>query len=140
MNGAVWFTALDIKSGYWQVAMDELSKPLMALTVGPLGFYKCDWMPFGMVNALAMFQRLMETCPSDLQLKWCLIYLNNVIVFSKMPKEHLTQLRAVFKKLKEAGLQLKPSQCEFFKLSWTYLEHRISEGGTETDNSKIKAI
>ena len=68
LNGAVWFTVLDLKSGYWQVEMDEVSKLLMAFTVGHLGFYECDCMPFGLVNALAMFQRLMETCLGDLQL------------------------------------------------------------------------
>ena len=99
--------------------MEEASRPLMAFTLGPLGFYKCDHFPFGLVNALAMFQRLMETYLGDLQLNWCLIYLDDVIVFSQMTREHLTQLRAVFEKLKIAGLKLKPSKCEFFKKSLT---------------------
>ena len=84
LNGAVWFTALDLK-GYWQVEMDETSKPLMAFTVGPLGFYECDHMPFRLVNALATFQRLMGTCFSDFQLNWCFIYLDDMIIFSKTP-------------------------------------------------------
>ena len=63
-----------------------------------------------------------------------------MIVFSKMPKEHLAQLKAVFEKLKEAGLKLKPSKCDFFKKSLTYLGHRILEGGIETEDSKIKEI
>ena len=54
--------------GYWQVEIDEASKPLMTFTVGPLGFYKCAGMPLGLVNAPAMFQRLMETCLGGLQL------------------------------------------------------------------------
>ena len=121
--------------------MDEASKPLMAFTVGPLGFYKYDIMPFGLGNALAMFQTLMETCLGELQLKnWCLIYLIDVIVYSKIPREHLTQLTRVFKKLKEARLKLKPSKCEFFKKSLTYLGHRISEAGIETDDRKVKLI
>ena len=78
----LWFTALDFKLGYWQVEMDKACKPLKAFTVGFLGFYKCDCMPFRMVNALATFQRLMETCLSDLQLNQCAIYLNDIIVFS----------------------------------------------------------
>ena len=86
LNGAVWFTALDLNSGYWQVEMDEASKPVTSFTVGPLGFYECDHMPFGLVNALATFQRLMETCLGDLQLNLHLIYLNDVILFSKMLK------------------------------------------------------
>ena len=59
------------------------SKPLTASTVGPLGFYKCDHMSFGLVNALATFQRLMKTCLGDQQLNWHLIYLNDMIAFSK---------------------------------------------------------
>ena len=140
LNGVVWFTALDLKSGYWQVKMDKTYKPLMAFTVSLMGFYKYDCMPFGLVNSLAMSQRLMKTCLGDLQFKWCLIYLNDVIVFSKMPKDHLVWLRAIFEKLKEAGLKLKHSKCEFFKKSLTYSWHRISEGGIETDDSKNKVI
>ena len=68
LKGAVWFTAWDLRSGYWQVEMDEASKPLMAFTVGLQGFYECDHMPFGLVNAQAMFQRLMEMYLGDLQL------------------------------------------------------------------------
>ena len=95
-------------------------------------------MPIGLVNVPAMFQRLLETCLGALQLNWCLIYLDNIIVFSKMPKDHPVQLRAVFKKLTEVGLKLKPIKYEF--ISPTYLGHRISEGGIETDGSKIKVI
>ena len=101
LDGGVWFTALDLKSGCWQVEMDGTSMPLIAFTVCPLGFYKCDHMPFELVNAPATFQRLRETCLGDLQLNWCLIYLYDVIVFSKMPKDHLVWLRAVFEKLKK---------------------------------------
>ena len=100
LNSTVWFTALDLKSGYWQVNMDEASRPLMAFTVGPLGFSEYDHMPFSLVNAPATFQKLKETCLGKLQQ---LV----IIKFSKAPKEHLTQLRTVFQKLKELGLKLK---------------------------------
>ena len=73
----------------------------------------------------------MEICLGELQFNWCLIYLNDTIVFSLTLKEHLTQLRAVIWKLKEAGLKLKPSKCEFFKKSLTYLGHNVLEKGSE---------
>ena len=110
------FTSLDLQSGYWQVEMTEDSKPLTAFTVGPLGFYKCVQMPFGLTNAPATFQHLMETCLGEMHLKWCIIYLDDIIVFSKTPEEHIERLRGVFEKLTAAGLRLKPSKCEFFKL------------------------
>ena len=115
LNGTAIFMSLDLQSGYWQVEMTEDSKPLTAFTVGPLGFYKCVQMPFGLTNTLATLQCLMETCLGGMHLKWCIIYLDNIIVFSKTPEEHIERLRGVFEKLAAAGLRLKPSNCEFFK-------------------------
>ena len=68
LNGAEILTFLDLKSWYWQVEMEEDSKKLTTFTVGPLGFYECDQMSFGLTNAPATFQRLMETCLGDLHL------------------------------------------------------------------------
>ena len=86
LNGAQWFTSLDLKSGYWQVELDEESKTLTAFTVGPLGFYQCEHMPFGLTNVPATFQRLIESCLVDMHLKWVIIYLDDIIIFSKTPK------------------------------------------------------
>ena len=85
LNGACIFTSLNFKSGYWQVELDEDSIPLTAFTVGPLGFYECVRMPFGLTNAPATFQRLMESCVGVLHLEWCIIYLDDIIIFSKNP-------------------------------------------------------
>ena len=104
LGGAVVFTSLDLKSGYWQVELDEDSIPLTAFTVGPLGFYECLRMPFGLTNALATFQRLMKNCLGDLHLNWCIIYLDNIIVYSKIPEEHIKLLTGIFEKLSKAGL------------------------------------
>ena len=89
---------------------------------------------------LHSFQRLMETYLGDHQLNWHIICLDDIIVFSKMPKDHLVWLRAVFKKLKETGLKLKPSKCNFFKKSLMYLGHKILERDIEPDDSKTKVI
>ena len=140
LQGSQWFSSLDLKSGYWQVEMDEESKPLTAFTVGPLGFYECERMPFGLTNAPATFQRLMETCLGDLNLHWCIIYLDDIVIFSKDPASHLERLKAVFWKLEEAGLKLKPSKCELFQRQLAYLGHVISAKGVATDESKIEAI
>ena len=96
MNGAEWFSSLDLKSGYWQVEMEEDSKALTPFAVGPLGFYECKQMSFGLTNAPATFQWLMQSCLGNLHLQYCVIYLDDIIVFSKTPEEHLTRLPAVF--------------------------------------------
>ncbi len=138
--GSKIFTSLDLKCGYWQVEMVEECKPYTAFTCGPLGFYECDTMPFGATNAPATFQRLMENCLGELNLNWCIVYIDDIIIFSDTPEEHLKRLEAVFAKLAAAGLKLKPSKCEFFKKEITYLGHLISKDGVATDPKKIDAI
>ena len=140
LDGATILTSLDLQLGYWQAEMTEASKPLTAFTVGLLGFYKCVQMPFGLTNAPATFQHLMETCLGEMHLKWCIIYLDNIIVFSKMPEEQIERLRGVFAKLAAAGLRLKSSKCKFFKSRVTYLGHIVSKNGIKTDAKKIEVI
>ena len=140
MNGAIIFTSLDLKSGYLQVELDEDSIPYTTFTVGPLGFYECLRMPFGLTNMPATFQHLMENCLGDLHLNWCIIYLDDIIVYSKTPEEHIERLEGVFKKLSKAGLKLKPSKCKFFKERIAYLGHIVSSAGIETDPKKIAAV
>ena len=136
LHGAVWFSTLDLKSGYWQVELEEEAKPLTAFTMGPLGFWECERMPFGLTNAPATFQRLMESCLGELHLNWCIIYLDDIIVFSRTPEEHLHRLKAVFEKLRAAGLKLKPKSC----LSTQILGHVVSKEGVSTDPDKIKSV
>ena len=90
--GAAHFSCLDLKSGFWQIKMEEASKQYTTFTVGYLGFFKCDRMPFGLCNVPAMFQRLMQNCLGELNLINCLIYLDDIIVFSWTAKEHLHRL------------------------------------------------
>ena len=76
----------------------------------------------------------------DLNLRDCLIYLDDVIIFSTTFEEHLDRLEAVFSRLKQHNLNLKPSKCEFFKAKVTYLGHVVSEEGIRTDPSKLEAV
>ena len=123
LNGTCIFTTLDLKSWYWQVMLDEEIIPLTVFRVGPLGFYECIQMPFRLTNVPTTFQRLMESCLGDLHLHWCLIYLDDVIIFSKTPADHVSYLRGIFEKLSQAGL--KPSKCGFFQTRISYLEHVV---------------
>ena len=140
LHGAVWFSTLDLKSGYWQVELEEEAKPLTAFIICPSGFWECECMPFGLTNAPATFQRLMESCLGELHLSWCIIYLDDIIVFSWTPQEHVHRLRAVYSKLRAAGLKLKPSKCDFFKKEIKYLGHVVSIEGVSTNPDKIKAV
>ena len=133
LHGAEWFSTLDLKSGYWQVELEEDAKPLTAFTMGPLGFWECECMPFGLTNAPATFQRLMESCLGEMCLNWCIIYLDDIFVFSRMPEEHIHILKAVISKLRAAGLKLKPTKCDLFKQQINYLGHVVSKEGVSTD-------
>ena len=115
VQGSKWFSVLDLKSSYWQVEIAEEDKHKTAFTVGPLGFFECNRMPFGLTNAPATFQRVMEHCMGELHLTSCLVYLDDIIIYSKTYEEHLERLEAVFTKLKEAGLKLKSSKCRLFQ-------------------------
>ena len=87
--GTGHFSSLDLKSRFWQIKMDKASKQYTAFTVGNLGLFDFNRMPFGLCNAPATFQWLMQNCMGELNLVYCLIYLDDLIVFSRMEEEHL---------------------------------------------------
>ena len=138
--GSNIITTLDLKSGYWQVEMVEECKPYTAFTCGPLGFYECETMTFGTTNAPATFQRLMDNCLGELNMNWCVVYLDDIIIYSTDAASHLERLEVAFQKLAKAGLKLKPSKCEFFKKRIQYLGHIFSEEGVSTDPQKVEAV
>ena len=138
--GAKIFSTLDLKAGYWQVEMAEECKANIAFTCGPLGFYECDTMPFGATNAPATFQRLMHDCLGDLNMRWCIVYLDDIIIFTDTKEEHLKRLKAVFQKLAAAGLKLKPSKCFFFRDEIEYLGHVVSGKGISTNPKKVEVV
>ena len=95
------------------------------------GLYECESMPFGLCNASPTFQQLMLNCLGELNLTYCLIYLDDVIVFSHTEEEHLERMRVIFDRLREHGLKLKPSKCEVFKTEINYLAHHVSKKGVQ---------
>ena len=107
--------------------MDEESKPLTTFTVRPLGLYQCDRMPFGLISAPATFQWLMETCLRDPNLNWYIIYIDDIVIFLKDLASHLMRLEAMFQKLQQARLKLKPLKCKLFHkqstLPWAHHVH-----------------
>ena len=87
--GAGHFSCLDLKLGFWQIKMEEVSKQYTAFTLGNFRFFECNCMPFGLCNAPATFQWLMQNCLGELNLIYCLIYLDNLIMFLQTTEEHL---------------------------------------------------
>ena len=109
------FSCLDLKSGFWQIKMDEVSRQYTTFTVGNLGFFECDRMPFRLCNMPATFQWLMQNCMGELNFVYCLIYLDDLIVFLHTAEEHLHWLHVVFDHLQEYNLKLKPSKYNLFR-------------------------
>ena len=93
---ARFFSTMDLKSRFWQVKMSEKSWQYTAFTVGSMGIFEFLRMLYGLCNALATFQWLMQNCLGELNLTYALIYLDDVIVFSRIEGDHLILLRAVF--------------------------------------------
>lgn len=139
LAGSKWFSVMDLKSGYYQIEMEERDKPKTAF-VCPLGFYEFNRMPQGITNAPSTFQRLMERCMGSLHLKEVVVFLDDVIVFSSTLEEHETRLLHVFQQLRENVLKLSPAKCCFFQSSVRYLGHIVSRKGVETDPVKVSAL
>ena len=139
MVGARHFSCMDL-SGFWQAQMGEESRQYTAFTVGSMGVYKFLRMPYGLCNAPAMFQCLMQNCLGELNLMYALIYLDDVIVYSKKEEEHLVRLHAMLERFMEHGLKLKPSKCNFFRTEISYLGHKVSAAGIEPDTDGLKGI
>ena len=130
---------LDLKSGYYQIEISEADKPKTAF-VTTLGFWEFNRMLQGVTNAPSTFQRLMEKCMGDWNLKEVLVFLDDLIVFSDTLEEHERRLLRVLHRLKEFGLKLSPEKCKFFQTSVRYLGHVVSEKGVETDSEKVNAL
>ena len=139
LHGSKWFSTLDLVSGYWQVEVAKSDRPKTAFCTTE-GLFQFRVMPFGLCNAPATFQRLMDLVLVGLQWSECLVYLDDVIVLGRTVDEHLCNLRSVLQRLRESGLRLKPSKCFFFQRQVQYLGHIISREGIATDPAKIEKV
>jgi len=139
LAGAKLFSTFDLRSGYYQVAMDPQDAHKTTFTTRR-GTYAFKVMPFGLCNAPATFQRLMDVAMTGLNFEICLVYLDDIIVFSKDVPTHLKRLEMLFQRLQAAGLKLKPSKCSLLKRSVGFLGYVVSDEGVSTDPSKIEAI
>lgn len=139
MASATLFSTFDLRSSYHQVVVAPQDRDKTTF-ICPRGMYRYRTMPFGLCNAGATFQRLMDVVMSGLHLDVCLVYLDDIIVFSKTVEEHLERLVRVLGRLRSAGLKLKPEKCSLMRKSVTFLGHVVSGAGIATDPEKIKAV
>lgn len=139
LSTAKWFTTLDLASGYWQVELTPRARKAAAFC-SRKGLFEWNVMPFGLCNAPATFQRLMDRVLAGMQWETCLVYLDDIIVLGRDVPEMLQRLAQVFDRLRQANLKLKPAKCCLFRRQVAYLGHVISEDGVATDPSKIQKV
>ena len=139
LHHAQYVSTLDLRSGYWQVELDHISRPITAF-VTHKGLFECVVMPFGLTNAPATFQRLMDVVLAGLKWQCCLVYLDDIIVYSPTFEQHLQDLRNVFIALEAARLTLKPPKCNFCRAEMKFLGHIITAKGIKPDPSLISTV
>ena len=139
LGGAKLFSTLDLASGYYQVAMEREDREKTAF-VTPFGLYEYLRMPMGLATAPATFQRLMQTTMNDLAFQILLVYLDDLLVYSRTFEEHLERLQIVFDRLREVGLKLNPKKCHLARTSVEYLGYTVSGEGIATSAEKIAAV
>ncbi|PIK45975.1 hypothetical protein BSL78_17183 [Apostichopus japonicus] len=136
---ANWFSTIDLISGYHQVEMAEEDAQRTAF-ITPFGLYQYVRMPFGLCNAPGTFQRLMQACLGDQYFQSLLCYLDDILVYSSTFEDHLERLNLVFQRLRQHGLKIKPSKCEFFRPEVRYLGHRVTREGVMPQQDNIEAV
>lgn len=122
---------MDVSSGYWQVELDGHDKKTAFNTGSTL--YQFKVMHMGLTNASTTFQRLMELVLHGLHWKECLIYLDDVLVFSRSFADHLRSLEDMFSWFRSAGLKLKPRKCQVARSQVTFLGQVVSNHGFQPD-------
>ena len=139
-SGSKYYATVDLLSGFWQTPMEDSSKQYTTFTVGTLGFFQCECMPFALCNTPATFQLLMTNCLGELNYSACLVYLDNVVIYSSTQEEHIKHLQATLKCFWLHRLKLKPLKCEFFWEKIEYLGHSVSSKGVWPSRDNLKVI
>ena len=139
LEGAAYFTSLDLASGYYQFDMrrSDIEKTAFAT---PEGLYEFIRMPMGLSNAPATFQRAMNRIFGGLINRGVMVFIDDILVYSRTWKEHMSLLREVFARMRRNNLQAKTSKCSFAQSETKYLGFVISKGSKRPDPAKVKAI
>lgn len=137
--GSCWFSSLDLRSGYWQVELSPEARPKTAFSLGQ-GLWQFKVMPFGLCNAPATFERLMERVLAAIPRSRCVVYLDDLLVHAATFSNELDHLREVFSAIRQAGLRLHPKKCHLFRRETAFLGHVINAEGVATDPAKTAAV
>ncbi len=137
--GAQYFSSFNLAAGYHQIRVREENRAKTAF-VTPFGHYQYVRCPMGLTNAPAIFQCFMEYVFTDNIFVTMLVYLDDLLIFSRNVEEHFDRLQVVFELLRKYGLKLKPSKCHLLKSQVKYLGYIMSKKGVSTDPEKIKAV
>lgn len=139
MRGASFFTKIDLRSGYHQVPLDPEDIPKTAFRTR-YGHFEFRVLPFGLANAPAYFQGLMHSVLGKLLDKCVVVFLDDIVIYSKTKEQHRQDVRAVLTCLRQEHLYVKLSKCEFFQRRISFCGYFISEEGVATDPFKVKAV
>ena len=139
VRGSVYFSTLDLRAGYFNVPIFESDRDKTSF-VTRRGSYRFKVMPFGLTCAPSEFQRLMDLVLCGLSFEVCMVFLDDVVIFSTDFSSHLSRLRAVFQRLRWARLKLKPSKCCLLRKKISFLGHVISSEGVEMQAEKVAAV
>jgi len=139
IGSAKYFSVFDLASGFHQIPMSEADAPKTAFST-PFGHYEYKRMPFGLKNAPATFQRLMDRVLSGLQGIELFVYLDDIVIYASSLTEHNKKFNKLAERLRSANLRLQPDKCEFLRKEVTYLGHVINETGVKPDPKKIEAV
>merc|ERR1711893_445229 len=140
LRGATVYSTLDMTMGYHQVLVAEEDRDKTAFVDGRGHHLRYVTMPFGLNNAPATFQRLMEKVLKGLIYKFVVVYLDDVVIYSESIEKHLEHLRQVLERFKKAGLKLKPKKCELCRNQVDYLGHTVSPEGKATKADLIEKV
>jgi len=139
LNGCQYYSSCDLRWGYWQTEIDESDRDKTAF-VTRKGQWRFKVLSFGLCNAPSQFARIMELVMSGLTYDICLVYLDDILVFSKTFEEHCDRLATIFNRLERYTLKLKPTKCHLFQRKVKFLGHVVSGAGIECDPDKVAAI
>ncbi|KAL7306691.1 hypothetical protein TKK_0001364 [Trichogramma kaykai] len=139
LGKCTYFSTLDLAQGFHQIPLDEDSMKKTAFTVEN-GHYEYSRLPFGLKNAPASFQRMMDKILMKYLYKFCFVYVDDIVIFSKSLQEHLQHIKLIFEELKQFNLKMQLDKSEFLRKEVPFLGHIITPDGIKPNPEKINAI